>query len=46
MNMYGLRPLIKRREEHQLSMMYCLSGNIDFIDNRRPVINLRSNIKI
>ena len=46
MNIYGLRPLIKRREEHQLSMMYRLSGNIDFIDNRRPVINLRSNTKI
>ena len=46
LDLYGLMSLAERRRKHQLCLMYRLSHNLDYIDRRRPDINLRSNQKV
>ena len=46
LDLYGLMSLAEQRRKHQLCLMYRLSHNLDYIDRRRPDINLRSNQKV
>ena len=46
LDLYGLMSLAERRRKQKLCPMYRLSHNLDYIDRRRPDINLRSNQKV
>ena len=46
LQLYSLKPLIERRVEHQLCLMYRLSHNSEYVKKHRPTINLRSNAKV
>ena len=44
-NFYRLKPVTKRQDEHLYSTMYRLSTNPNLIDEERPEIHLRVEIK-
>ena len=43
---YRITNIRLRRDEQLLAFMYMLSSNIEFINNRRPIMTLRSSKKI
>ena len=45
LDLYGLMSLAEWTRKHQLCLMYRLSHNLDYIDRRRPDINLCSSQK-
>ena len=46
MNIYDIRSLTKRREDHHLSLMYRLKDDEEYIETYQAGIGLRSNNKI
>ena len=45
-NRYNIVPLKERRKRHHLSLMYRLSSIDQYLESRRPAVNLRSRNKI
>ena len=45
-NLYQLKPVAKRKDEHPYSLMYGLSKRPDLIEHERPEIHLRGRNKV
>ena len=46
MELYQLKPVVKRQDEHLLSLMYGLSKKSDLVEHERPEIHLRCRNKV